>query len=165
MAALWPNKKAKKCQNRKIFFLKHFLMLESIYLLNFRKFYQTVWNLPIFLIFGKFWLFFGCFMAKKGQNQKIVIFVKFSFVGKHLHTKFWEASTYQISEFFYQMVWILPIFFIFCQFWLFFTKKYQKMTKSKNNIFVEFSFVGKYLHTKFQKILSNGFYFANFFNF
>jgi len=36
------------------------------------------------------------------------------------------------------------------------------MSKSKVIFFVEFSFVGKHLHTKFQKISSNGLDFANF---
>jgi len=55
----------------------------------------------------------------------------------------------------------LPIFFVFGQFWLFFTKKDQN-GQNKKIFFDEFSFVGKHLHTKFMKILSNGLDIANF---
>ena len=81
-------KKGQRCQNRKIVFLKHFLLLGSIYIPNFRKF-QTVWILPIFFIFGKFWLF----SAKKGQERP-------KSKKKFLCSIFFcqEVSTYQISE-------------------------------------------------------------------
>ena len=47
----------------------------------------------------------------------------------------------------------------------FFGKNGQKRLKSKNNFFVAFSFVGKHLNTKFQKISPNGLGLANFHNF
>ena len=77
----------------------------------------------------------------------------------------WEASTYQISENFIKR-------FGFCQFSSFFVilavfwlKNGQKRLKSKKSFFVAFFFVGKNLHTKFQKILSNSLDFANFLHF
>ena len=83
---------AKKSQNRKIAFLLNFFLLGSIYIPNFRKLYQTVLILPIFFIFGQFWLFFGQKKAQKCQNQKC-FFVAFSFVGKHQFTKFQKISS------------------------------------------------------------------------
>jgi len=91
-------------------------LLGSIYIPNFRKFYQTVWILPIFFIFGQFWLFFW---PKNAKIEK-QFFLEFSFVRKYLRTNFRK---------FYQTVWILPIFFIFSQFWLFFWPKKAKIEK------------------------------------
>ena len=127
---------------QKEFFCSIFL-LGSIYIPNFRKFYQTVWILPIFLIFCQFWLlFWPKKKAKRGQNRKIVFFVEFSFVGKHLHTKFQKN---------YQTVWILPIFFNFCQFWLFLAKKAPKMPKSKNCFLQHFLLLGSIYLPNFRK--------------
>ena len=58
----WPknaNNKAKERPKSKNCFLLNFLLLRIIYIQNFRKFHQTVWILPILLIYGQFWLFFG----------------------------------------------------------------------------------------------------------
>jgi hypothetical protein len=41
----------------------------------------------------------------------------------------------------------------------------QKKPKSKNSFFIEFYFVARHLHTKFQKILSNGLDSVNFLHF
>ena len=112
------------------------------------KFQKISSNGLNFANFLHFWLFFWLFfLSKKGQkawNRKIV-------------------STYQISENFIKQ-------FEFCQFSsflavflaFFLSKKDQKRLKSKNSFFVAFLFVGKHLHTKFQKISSNGLDFANF---
>ena len=54
----WP-RNAKKGRNRTIVFPQHLFLLGNIYIPNFRKFHQTVWILPIFLIFGQFGCFFG----------------------------------------------------------------------------------------------------------
>jgi hypothetical protein len=63
---LFLARKGKKCQNRKEKKLLNLLLLRSIYIPNFSKFYQAVWILEIFFIFGLFWLFFG---KKKGQQM------------------------------------------------------------------------------------------------
>ena len=51
-------KRPKKAEIQKKFFMA-FSLLRSIYIPNFRKFHQTVQILPIFFIFGQFWLFLG----------------------------------------------------------------------------------------------------------
>ena len=58
-------KRPKKAKSKKSFFVAFFL-LGSIYIPNFRKFHQTAWILPVFLIFGQFWLFFW---LKNGQKK------------------------------------------------------------------------------------------------
>ena len=121
-------KNGKKGRNPKKVFLKYFVLLRSIYMQNFRKFYQTVWILAIFFIFGKFWLVFGQKMAKKGWNRKIVFVVTFYFVGKHLHTKFQKklSNCLDFANF-------LHFWSILAVFWL---KNGQKRPKSKKKVFL-----------------------------
>ena len=137
MAVFWLKKRPKKAKIQKTFFCSIFL-LGSIYIPNFRKFHQTVWILPICFIFGQFSLFLVEKRPKKAEIQLL-------------------KSTY-IPNFrkFHQTVWILPIFFIFVNFGRFLAKKGQKRPKSKNGLCGEFSFTKRHLHTKFQKISSNG---------
>ena len=71
--------------------------------------------------YSSFFVNFGCCLTKKYKKMtksKIVIFVVFYFVGKHLLTKFQKIL---LND------WILPIYFIFGQFWLLF---YQKRPNS-----------------------------------
>ena len=58
----------------------------------------------------------------------------------------------------------MPFFFNFF-FDYFLVKKRPKKTKIQKKLFCSNYFVGKHLHTKFQKISSNGLDFANFFIF
>ena len=58
---------------------------------------------------------------------------------------------------------IFLIFFI--NFGCFWPTKRPKKAKIKKQFFVEFSCIGKYLQTKFQKISSNSLDFANFIHF
>ena len=100
-------------------------------------------------------------------------FIAFPFVGKHLHTKLQKILSNGLD---------FSIFFIFGQFWLFtyqisvnfpkqfgfckfssflsisalFSQKGQKRQKSKIRLCGEFPFTKRHLHTKFQKISSNG---------
>ena len=131
-------------------------MLESIYLPNFGNFHQTFWLLPIFFIFGQFWLLFGQKMAKKAEIEK-------SFFRSLFFC--WERSTYQISENFIEQFGFWQFSSFLVSFGCFLARKSQKMPKSKKVFVVEFSFIGKHLHTKFQEILSNGLDFGNFFHF
>ena len=78
------------------------------------------------------------------------------FVGKHLHTKFQKLSSNGLD---------FANFLHFCQFRPFSVKKGQKRQKSKIGLSGEFSFTKRHLHTKFQKISSNGLDFANFYFF
>ena len=114
--------------------------------------------MPIFFIFIQFWLYFGQKKAKKCQNKKSGSVMNFHLLWSNYIPNFRK---------FHQTVWILPIFFIFSQFWLFFGQKRQqkKCQKSKNSFFVAFYFVGKHLHTKLQIFSSNSLDFANFLDF
>jgi len=67
-----------------------------------------------------------------------------------------ETFTYQISENFIKQFGFCPFSSFLVNFGYFLAKKDQKRPKSKIAFFVEFSFVEKHLHTKFQKISSNG---------
>ena len=128
----------------KIIFVQDFLLLGSIYIPKFRKFYQTVWILAIFFIFGQFLLFFGQKMAKKGCNRKI-IFLQHFFVGKHIHTKFQKISLNGLD---------FANFLHFGSILTVFQPKQakigQKRQKSKIGLCGEFSFTKRHLHTKFQ---------------
>ena len=115
-----------------------------------------VWILPIFFIFRQFWLFFGNKKATKGRNQNN-FFLAFSFDEKHLHTKLQKTSSNGLD--------FDNFLYFFVNLALFWPKKGQKMPKLKKVFFVEFSFIGKHLQTKFQKIPSNGLNFANFLHF
>jgi hypothetical protein len=106
---------AKKCENRKIVFLLNFLLLGSIYIPNFRNFIKWFG----FCQFSSFLVNFGCFFGKKCQNQKIV-FLEFSFVRKHLRTKFQKILPNGLD---------LPIFSFFVKFGCFFGKKMPKIEK------------------------------------
>ena len=66
-----PKPKKKVC-------LLNFLLLKSIYIPNISKFYQAVWILAIFFIFGLFWLFFGKKRPKNAEIEKH-FFVAFFF--------------------------------------------------------------------------------------
>ena len=58
LAVIWLITTKKRPKSKKNDLVAFFL-LGSIYIPNFRKFHQTAWILPVFLIFGQFWLFFG----------------------------------------------------------------------------------------------------------
>ena len=103
-----------------------------------------------FLHFGQFWLFLAK-KGQKGQNRKSGTVVNF-----HLLRGIYIPNFRK----FHQTVWILPIFFIFGCFLV--KKRRKKAEIKKINIFCSIFFVGKHLHTKFQKISSNGLDFANF---
>ena len=80
---LFGQQKGQKMPKSKNSFFVEFSFLGSIYIPNFRKFYQTVWILPIFFIFGQFLMFFSQKKAKKGQNRKSDC-GEFSFTKRHL---------------------------------------------------------------------------------
>jgi len=83
-------------------------------------------------------------------------FVAFCFVEKHLYTKFQKISSNGLD-----FANFLHFRSILAVFWL---KNGQKRRNPKR-FFVAFIFVGKQLHTKIQKISSNGLEFAVFFIF
>jgi len=137
--ALFWSKKANKCWNRKTVFC-------SIFFCGRASGYQILKNVINqfrFLQFSSFLVNFGSFFGEKRPKNDMFdkqFFVVFSFVGKHLHTKFKQMSSKGLN---------FANFFTFGQFWLFLVKKGQKMLKSKNNFFEAFSFIGKHLDTKF----------------
>ena len=133
--------------------MQHFLLLGSIYLPNFRKCQQTVWILPIFSIFGQFWLFFTI------KDQKMIKSKKSFFCSIFFC---WEAFTYGISENFIKRFGFCQLSSFLVNFGCFF---WPKMPKSNNSFFVEFSFVWKHLHIKFQISLANGLDFVNYLHF
>ena len=131
--------------------------MRSIYIPNFRIFIKGF----RFRRFSSIFVNFGCFLVKK-RPKKAEIQIKF-----YCSIFFcWEASTYQISENFIKR-------FRFCKFSSFLVnfgcflvnKRQKKRPISKKSFFVAFCFVEKHLHTKFQKISSNGLDFANFLHF
>ena len=142
-----PTKAKKRLKSTNIFFAAFCSVGKHLHT-KFQKISLKSLDFGNFLHFGLFWLFLGQKMVKKGWNWKLIFLQHFLLLGRIYIINFRK---------FHQTIWILPIFFIFGQFWLFFLpKKDQKMTKSKENIFVAFSFVEKHLLTKFQKISSNG---------
>ena len=104
--------------------------------------------------FSSFLVNFGCFFGKKKPKSKNSFFYWIFF--------YWEASKYQISKNFIKRFefWQFSSFLV--NFGWFFDKK---RPKSKNSFSIEFSYIGKHLHTKFQKISSNGLNFGNFLHF
>ena len=100
---------------------------------------------------------FGCFLAKNGQKRlklKNSFFVAFSFVGKHLNSKFLKIPPNGLG-----LANFLHFWSFLAVFWL---KNGHKKPKSKKSFFVAFCFVEKHLYSKFQKISSNCLDFANF---
>ena len=93
--------------------------------------------MPIFLILDNF----GCSFGQKRPKSKLVFVVEFSFVGKHLYTKFQKILSNSMN------------FANFLHFWsilaVIWPKEDPKMPKSKKSFFEAFSFVGKHLITKF----------------
>ena len=130
--------------------MQHFLLLGSIYISNFREFIKRFG----FANFLHFLSILAVFLAKKCQNRKKVFYVAFPILGKHLLTKFQKISTNGLD---------IANFLHFLSIWLFFNKKDQKRPKSKIGLCGEFSFTKWHLHTKFQKISSNGLSFGKFF--
>ena len=138
-----------KAEIQKKFFCSIFFVGKHLHT-KFRKISSNGLSLQIFFIFGQF---LRVFWRKKGQNQKIVFLLNFLFLGSIYLPNFRKC---------YQTVWILPIssFLVTSGFLL--AKKAPKMPKSKNSLFVAFSFVGRHLLTKFQKISLIDLNFANF---
>ena len=139
----------KKRHNENRFFLLNFLLFGSIYIPNCRKFYQRFG----FCQFSSFLVNFGCFLVRKPKNAEIQknVFCWIFFC--------WEAFTSQISEISSNGL----DFANFLHKWSILAVFLAKKCQNRKTVFVvEFSFVGKHLHTKFLKILSNGLDFANF---
>ena len=109
-----------------------------------------------FANFLHFLSIFDVFWPKKAKIEKY-FFVEFSFVGKHLHTKF--------QNFFIKKFGFCQFYYFLVYFGCFLAKKYPKNAKIENSSFVAFSFVWKHQPIKFQKISSNGLNFANFLQF
>ena len=110
-----------------------------------------------FVNFLHFWQILAVFCqkkAKKCRNRKTIFCCSIFFC--------WEESTYKISKNLIKWFGFCQFSSFFVNFCRFFAKKVQIRPKSKTSFFAEFYFVGKHLHTKFQKILSNYFDFANF---
>ena len=84
---------------------------------------------------------------------------------KNAKIKKYVFVTYQILENVIKRFGFCQFSSFLVNFGCFFTKKDQKMTKSKMIFFCIIFFVGRHLHTKFQKISSNGLDFANFLHF
>ena len=103
-----------------------------------------------------FWSILTVFWLKNGQKTpkyKKSFFIAFSLLGSIYIPNFRK---------FHQMVWILAIF-LFFYFCCFLVKKRPKKAEIEKKFFCSIFFVGKHLHTKFQKISSNGLDFANFY--
>ena len=107
-------------------------------------------SLHFWSILAVFWLK----TAKKGRNPKKEFCRIFVVDGKHLYTKFQKISSNSLD-----FANFLNFWSILAVFWL---KNDQKMPESKKKNCKTF-FVGKHLHSKFQKISSNGLDFSNFF--
>ena len=137
------NKKAKKCRNGKTIFVVAFSFVGKHIHIKFQKILSNGLDFANFLNFFSILAVFWPQKGQKRQKSKKKI-VAFSFVGKHLHTKFQKMSSKGLD------------FANFLHFWsilsVFWFKNGQKRPKSKKSFFVAFFFVGKHLHTKFQKI-------------
>ena len=144
-AVFLVKKRPKKAEIQKVFFCSIFFVGEHLH----SKFQKISSN---GLDFGKksFWLFFGCFLIekrpKKAEIQK-KFFYSIFFVGKHLHTKFQKTSSNGLD---------FGNFIFFAVFCCFLVKKRPKKAEIQKKFFCSIFFVGKHLHTKYQKILSNG---------
>ena len=103
---------------------------------------------------------FGCLLVKKrpkkAEIQKKFFYSIFVVVGKHLHTKFQKISSNSLD-----FANFLHFWSILAVFWL----KTAKKAEIQKIIILQHFFIGKHLHTKFQKISSNGWILPIFFIF
>ena len=76
-----------------------------------------------------------------------------------------QSSKYQISENFTKRFGFSQFSSFLVNFGCFLVKKRPKKAEIQKKFFCSIFFVGKHLHTKFQKISSNGLDFANFLHF
>ena len=76
-----------------------------------------------------------------------------------------QSSKYQISENFTKRFGFSQFSLFLVNFGCFLVKKRPKNAEIQKKFFYSIFFVGKHLHTKFQKISSNGLDFGNFFLF
>ena len=143
-------KKAKICRNQKTVFYSIFFCWEASKDQILKKIISNGLDFGNFL---NFLSILAVFLPKKAKTKKLKN-CKFYFIGKHLPTKFQKMLSNSLD--FANFLHFLSILAVF---W---PKIGSKMPKSKNNLFVAFSFVGKRLHTKFQKISSNGLNFGKF---
>ena len=102
LAVFWLKNGQKRPKSKKVF-LQHFVLLRSIYIPHFRKFYKTVWIQQILFIFGQ----------KTTPKYKKMFFVAFYFVGKHLYTKFQKISSNSLD--FANFLHFLSILAVFSQ--------------------------------------------------
>ena len=135
--AVFCQKRSKKAKIEKLFFCSIFFCLEvSTYQIsqNFIKWFEFCKFSSLMVNFGwflaVFWVYFSCFLAvfwSKKPKSKNSFFVAFSFVRKHLLTKFQKISSNSLNFANFLHLWsILSVF------WLFFG---QKRAKSKNSFF------------------------------